>query len=255
MNTSRRFTGRQITVMVVAVCLAVVAAPVAALAAAASFSSTSATTPAVSARNSSSGSGAKAVYGNASASQGSTFGVYGHAASAGGYGVYSAGRLGSSGKLVCTRCVSGGDINAATLPTVPDASNLGGQAPSYYARIVQLSWVGTNDQQLHLLADVDGLSIYGSCNTSPDAELFLAADTDADLGTVNYFEVTATNFATSGGFPLTNTSPRLIDASVGTSQTEGTVTYRFNATGRVITINLHMYGANCELFGNVLTAG
>jgi hypothetical protein len=255
MTTSRRFTGQQITVMVVAVCVAVVAAPVAALAAAASFSSRSASTPAVSAKNSSSGSGAKAVYGNAAASHGTTYGVYGRAASAAGYGIYSAGRLGSSGKLVCSHCVTGGDINIATVPTVPNAAELGGHARSYYARVVPLSWIGTTDQQLHRLADVDGLSIYGLCNTSPDAELFLAADTDADLGTVNYFEVTATEFATASGFPLTNTSPRLIDVSAGPSQTEGTVTYRFNSTGRIITINLHMYGANCELFGNVLTAG
>jgi hypothetical protein len=255
MTTSRRFTGQQITVMVIAASVAVIAAPVAALAAVASFSSGSATTPAVSAKNTSSGSGAKAVYGNASASKGTTYGVYGRAASAGGYGVYSAGRLGSSGKLVCSHCVTGADVNAATLPTVPDASDLGGHAPSYYARIVPLSWVGTTDQQLHLLADVDGLSIYGLCNTSPDAELFLGPDTNADLGTVNYFDVFATNVATANGFPLTNTSPRLITFSAGTTQSEGTLTYRFDGTGRIVTINFHLYGANCELFGNVFTAG
>jgi hypothetical protein len=254
MTPEKRFTGRQIVTMVVAVSVAVVAAPVAALAATASFSSRSASTPAVAARNSSSGSGAKAVYGNASATKGRTYGVYGRAASTGGFGVYSAGRLGSSGKLVCSHCVTGADINAATLPTVPNATKLGNHPSPYYARIVPLSWVGTTDTKLHKLADVDGLTVFGLCNTSPDAELFLAADSDADVGAVNYFDVTATNVATAYGFRLT-TSPRLTVFSAGSTQTEGTITYRFDATRRVITIDFHLWGDNCELFGNVLTAG
>lgn len=94
------------------------------------------------ATNSSSGSGAKAVYGNAPASHGTTYGVYGRATSADGYGVYSAGRLGSSGRLVCSRCVTGADVDAATLPEVPNAHKFAGHASSYYARIVPLSWVG-----------------------------------------------------------------------------------------------------------------
>src|SRR4029078_973113 len=113
-------------------------------------------------------------------------------------------------------------------PPGPDARDLGGHTPSYYARIVPLSSIGTTDQQLHLLADVDGLSIYGLCNTSPHAELFLGLDTDADLGRVNYFDVFVTNVASANGFPLTNTSPRLITFSAGTTQSEGIVTYRFD---------------------------
>ena len=257
MNTCRCFTGRQITVMVVAGCVAVVAAPVAALAAAASFSSSSASTPAVSAKNSSSGSGAKAVYGNASAGQGITYGVYGHSASAAGYGLYSAGRLGSSGALVCSHCVTGGDVDVAGLPTVPNAGKLGGHAPSYYARIVALSWIGAVGPGDHRLGDVDGVSVYGYCEdlgTENQVGLTVAVDSAADNGTLNRFSVYAAGgpAASATGFPL-STTKQLIDSSDGTSQTEGTAIYRDNATGRIITINFHLYGANCEIFGDILT--
>ena len=267
---TKRFTGRQLTTMVVAVCVTIVAAPVAARAAAATFSSSSASTPAVSATSSSSLAGAKAVYGNALATSGTIFGVYGHAGSRRGYGVYSAGRLGTSGALVCSHCVTGADINAATFPTVPDANKLGGHGPQYYARIVPLSWVGTPAAGVfHGLADVGGVIVYASCVTDYDSHgvafnrvfLSAAADSDADAGTINYFWVQAFNptsnlltNADAAGRPLT-AAPVHIAQSDDTTQVEGTATYRRNSDGKVVTISFHTYGANCEVFGNVLTAG
>lgn len=59
----------------------------------------------------------------ASADADTTYGVYECAASTGGFGVYSAGRLGTSRKLICTHCLTGGDINAATFPTISNAGN------------------------------------------------------------------------------------------------------------------------------------
>ena len=250
----RRFTGRQVTIMVVAVCLAITATPFAALAAAASFSSNSSSTPAVSAKNTSSGSGAKAIYGNASATGGATYGVYGHSGSASGYGVYSAGRLGSSGALVCSHCVTGPDINAATFPTVPNASELGSHAPSYYAHITPLSWLGTQTGD-HLAVDVDGLGLYVNCfliSNVPHQGLSVAADSSAGDGTLNWFSVSG-SAASSGGAPL-GTGEQLVAASIGGTQTEGTAIYRNNTTGSVVTIDFHLYADNCELFGDVLTA-
>jgi hypothetical protein len=260
MIAEKRFTGRQLTVVVVAVCVAVVAAPVAAFAATGSFSSSSAK-PAVSAKNTSSASGAKAVYGNASATIGTTYGVYGRSRSADGYGVYSAGRLGSSGALVCSHCVTGADINAATLPKVPDASKLGDHGPSYFARIVPLSALLPTDPgcpnacNFHPLAHVDGLTVSGGCNATLQVDaIAVTADSASDDGTVNFFYVTSPSTASAGGVPV-GTSRQVIATSVGAVQTEGSVIYRNNATGRIITINFHLYGANCELFGDVVTAG
>jgi hypothetical protein len=207
-----RFSSRQITTIVVAVCLAVICVPIAAGAATAIFASSSASTPAVTARNSSSGSGAKAVYGNASAGGGTTYGVYGRSASGSGYGVYSAGRLGTSGALVCAHCVNGKDVDAASLPAVPDANKLGGHAPHYYARFVPLSWVGTVGTGDHRLADVDGLSVYGFCQSggsaTTDVGITVAADTAAAAGTVNYFNVLSTELAFSNGFPSVTRTDR-----------------------------------------------
>jgi hypothetical protein len=257
-TSHRLFSGRQITTMVVAGCVALVAAPVAARAATAVFSSSSASTPAVAARNSSAGTGAKAVYGNASAGHGITYGVYGRAGSAHGFGVYAAGRLGTSGALVCSRCVTGGDVNASTLPTVPDAARLGGHARSYYARIVPLSWLGSVGTGDHLLADVDGLSVYAYCqpggSSTTDAGMTVAADTAAGAGTLNEFRVLSTELAFSNGFPLGTTKQSIGDSN-GAVQTEGTAIYRNDATGRIVTINFHLYGSNCEAFGDVVTAG
>ena len=253
-----RFTGRQITTMVVAVCLVVVATPAVAAAATALFSSSSASTPALTAKNTSSGTGAKAVFGNATASGGTTYGVYGRAASPHGYGVFAAGRLGTSGPLVCSHCVSGGDVNASSLPAVPSANNLGGHAPSYYARVVPLSWIGTVGSGDHLLADVDGLSVYGFCqvggSNTNDVGITVAADTTADNGTVNYFVVLSTQLAFADGFPL-STTKRDIGDSNGSGQTEGSAIYRNDATGRIITIDYHLFGQTCELFGDVTTSG
>jgi hypothetical protein len=254
----RRFTGRQITVMVVAVCVAV-AAPAAAYAATASFVSNSASTPAVSAKNTASGQGAKAVLGNASARHGTTYGVYGRATSGNGYGVYAAGRLGTSGKLACSHCVTGGDVDVAGFPTVPDAKSLGGHAPSYYARTVPLSWVGSVAPGDQRLADVDGLSVYVYCEdlgSKNEVGMTVATDTSASAGTLNRFSVYAAGggSATATGYPL-STTKELIDASDGAIQTEGTAIFRNNATGRIITIDFHLYGATCEAFGDVVTAG
>lgn len=245
-----RFSGRQVTVMVVAVCAAIVAAPVAALAVVGSFSSTSASTPAVSARNSSSGSGAKAVYGNASATSGTVYGVYGRTSSTHGYGVYSAGRLGTSGALVCSHCVTGGDVNAATLPTVPNASKLGGNSPSYYARIVPLSRILPADGNDYKLADLGGLQVHASCSQAPRVELTFRTDDTASNGTLNYFFVTGDS-AGAHGLPLSTSVDFFFDST--TTQEEGTATYRNNATGRVVTVSFHLYGPNCEVFGNILT--
>jgi hypothetical protein len=238
-------------VLVVAVCTTVIAAPIAAIAATAVFTSSSASTPAVTATNSSATSGAKAVYGNASASSGTVYGVYGHTSSGSGYGVYSAGRLGSSGPLVCSHCVTGGDVNAATFPTMPNASKLGGNAPSYYARIVPLSSVVPADNASHLLASVDGLEVFGWCDTSPRIRIFLAADT---AGTVNYFDVSGST-ATANGFGIAADTAEVVAASSGAQQTEGSAIYRSDTTGRIITINFHLFGAGCQLFGDVLTTG
>jgi hypothetical protein len=245
-------SGRQVTVIVVAVCAALVASPVVALAATGTFASSSASQPAVSAKNSSSGSGAKAVSGNASASSGSVYGVYGHTNSSHGYGVYSAGRLGTSGALACAHCVTGADVNAATLPTVPSASKLGGHAPSYYARIVPLSDVLPRDGSDQHLADVAGLKVLASCSSAPNYIYFaVAADSSARVGTVNYFYVSGTS-AQSGGAVL-DTTYQIIAHSSGGIQTEGNLVYRDNATGQIITFDFHLFGDGCQLFGSVIT--
>ena len=211
--------------------------------------------------------------GDASGSNGTEFGVYGHSGSARGYGVYSAGRLGTSGSLVCTRCVSGADVAVDTLPTVPDARKLNGHASSYFARIVPLSWLhapegtGPGASVVHGLAQVGGLNVYGSCNPYGDytsATLSVAAGSDADAGTINAFTVrstvgdrtpSATADPEAFGSPLTAT-PVAVARSVAAEQVEGTATYRRNAGGQVVTISFHVYGgAQCEIFGNVLTAG
>lgn len=128
-RATTRFSGRQATIIVVAVCAAVIGAPAVAWATVGYFTSTTNRAAAATGVNSSSGGGAKGVYGFATATSGSTYGVYGRTKSAAGFGVFSAGRLGTSGALVCPHCVTGGDINASTFPTVPsanDANSLGG---------------------------------------------------------------------------------------------------------------------------------
>jgi hypothetical protein len=184
--------------------------------------------------------------------------VYGHAASSGGFGVYSAGRLGSSGDLVCSHCVTGGDVDAATLPTVPNASKFSGHTSSYYARVVPFSARVPGDQANHKLAEVDGLSIIGSCSSFPTASLIVEADTTAAANAeVNYFSVNASGDAQAGGQPMTQSVELHIAISSAQKQTEGTATYRNNVTGRVITIEYHLYGdaPDCEVFGNAFTAG
>lgn len=254
--SSRLFTGRQVTVMVVAVCVAVVVTPVAAFAASGSFSSSSASTPAVTAKNTSSGDGAKAVYGNASAGSGKTYGIYGHTNSSHGFGVYSAGRLGSTGELVCPHCVTGGDIDAATLPTVPsaaDAEHLDGHAPSYYARIVPLSVILPSDFNYHVIATVDGLHVWGYCQTGGGTDgIALSAASAAAVGTANYFHASA-NTVVASGTPI-GTNPFTIAVSQGDLQVEGVIIYRNDATGRIITINFHLWGTGCQLFGTVTTS-
>jgi len=96
--------------------------PVAAIAASGYFTSSSASSPAVRAVNSSGGAGAKAVSGVESATGGNQrYGIYGSASGAGGigvwghgakYGVYSNGSLGiaSGDSLKCAGCVSRADL-------------------------------------------------------------------------------------------------------------------------------------------------
>jgi hypothetical protein len=252
----RRLSPRQVTIMVVALCVAVVLAPVAAVAATAAFSSGSASTPAVSAKNTSSGTGAKAVYGNASASGGINYGIYGRTASAQGYGVYSAGRLGTSGALVCSHCVTGGDLKVASLPPLPDADHLGGHAASYYAHVVPLSYSATELGD-HLVVAVDGLAIHVDCELQsviPIESLRMAASSDGADGTLNWFSVTAGGTASASGTPLTTTMQSVATSTSG-AQVEGTAIYRNNASGQIITVDFHLYAATCELFGDVLTSG
>jgi hypothetical protein len=207
------------------------------------FSSSSASTPAVAAKNTSSGDGAKAVYGNAPASSGRIFGVYGHAGSARGFGVYSAGRLGSIGDLVCPQCVKGGDIDAATFPTVPsaaDADHVGGHAPAYFAHVVPLSVILPSDFTWHLLATVNGLQVWGYCETGGGKDgIAVSAASASTIGTANYF-VASANTVVTNGTPL-GTSRFTIATSQDT-QVEGIVVYRNNATGRIITTNFHLWG-------------
>jgi hypothetical protein len=255
-SRARFFTARQVTVIVVAACIGLVAAPVAARAAAAAFSSASASTPAVAAKDSSSVSGAKGVYGYASGSSGTTYGVYGRAASPQGYGVYSAGRLGTSGSLVCSHCVTGGDLDVTSLPTVPDASKLGGHEPSYYARIVPLSWRGTTLGDT-LVVDVDGLDVHADCEMPSlhvvSEALSVAANSSAQNGTLSWFSV-ASATASSSSAALSTTEQTVAVSNSG-SVTEGTAIYHNTATGQIIDISFHLSASNCELFGEVTTGG
>lgn len=257
-SSRRAVSGRQLTAMVMAICLAVIATPVVAVAASAMFSSHSARTPAVAAKNTAAGNGAKAISGYASGKSGTTYGVYGKSRSAHGYGIYSAGRLGSSGPLVCSHCVSGADVKASTLPTVPsatDAGALGGHKPLYYARVVPLSWIGVADGARHKIADLDGFGVYGNCETSNSGQIvhvWVAADDISGAGTVNYFIAQYGGTLETNGYPVETTQVE-INRSVSTGQYEGTAIYRNNATGRIITIDTHTYGANCEVFGDMLT--
>lgn len=83
---------------------------------------------------------------------------------------------------------------------------------------------------------------------------------DPDVGTINVFTDTSVvtvrdpQNAVAFGYPL-SAVPRRIGYSADTAQVEGTATYRRNSTGTVVTISFHIYGANCEVFGNLITAG
>ena len=243
---------RQLPLIALALGAALLALPVAAQAATAVFTSNSADTPALTATNSSPGRGAKAVYGNAYATTGKVYGVYGRSDSNRGYGVYSAGRLGSSGPLVCAQCVDGGDLDIASVPTVPDADKLAGHPAAYYARVVPLSTVLALDDQNHVVADVGGLQVIGDCTHYGKEFLLVQPDDGAGPGTVNYFYVSGPN-AQSGGAGTTAGAQVQIAMSAGGGQTEGTVIYRSSA-GRIVTVNFHLYDAGCELFGDVLTS-
>ncbi len=110
------FTGRQLTVVIVAISGAIVLTPVAAMAAVGAFTSSTAT-PAVTATNSATVAGGKGVSGAATGSGNvARYGVTGSASGTQGigvegtgtqYGVYSNGSLGvATGKsLACTGCV------------------------------------------------------------------------------------------------------------------------------------------------------
>jgi len=112
-----------------------------------------------------------------------------------------------------------------------------------------------NACDFHLLADVDGLAVSAGCNATLQVDaIAVTADSASDDGTVNFFYVTSPSTASAGGTPI-GTGRQVIATSVGAVQTEGSVIYRNNATGRIVTINFHLYGANCELFGDVVTAG
>ena len=259
-NQAQRGTGRRVTVVIGAACAVIVAAPATAIAAAAVFTSSSASTPAVSATNTSGGTGAKAVYGNATATTGTIYGVYGQAASAAGYGVYSAGRLGTTGTLVCTHCVTGTDIAASTFATVPSATNaakLGGQTPSYFARMVPLSAILKTGVGAAEVADVDGLQVWGECDTGNPQQVFLIIGADSGAGgRVNYFSVDSQGHAVAKGSPVSPATGLLVIAeSDGTDQVEGTLIYRLDFNARIITVNFHLYGAGYELSGDALTAG
>ncbi|MGZ6528139.1 MAG: hypothetical protein ACXVES_13240 [Actinomycetota bacterium] len=106
---------------IAAITLAIVMIPVVALAAVGSFTS-STTTPAVTAKNTSATAGAKAIYGlESSTASGIRTGIVGQALGTGGvgvtgtgarYGLYSNGPIGvASGKnLVCSGCVTSTDL-------------------------------------------------------------------------------------------------------------------------------------------------
>jgi hypothetical protein len=249
-----RFSARQVTVMVVAICVAVTAAPIAAVAATGAFSSGSSISPAVSAKNTSSGSGAKGIDGYASALSGTVYGVYGRTNSRNGFGVYSAGRLGTSGALVCSHCVTGGDVNVATLPTVPDASGLGGHKPAYYARFVPLSSTLPGDDQQYALATVDGLQVVGACASGGGfVTIKLRTDSVADDGTLSLTQVQGTSAATDE-FDISPTTFVAPSAS-NTSTLQGTAIYRNNATGRIVRFDYHLNGQACGVFGDLIAAG
>lgn len=251
LTSGRRVSPRQITVMVVAVCAAVIATPIAARAATALFTSSSANAPAVTAKNSASGAGAKAVYGNASARSGKVYGLYGHTNSGGGYGVYSAGRLGSSGALVCSHCVTGGDVNAATFPRMPNSDQLGGHGPTYFARFVPLFSVIPAGQG-EVVARVGSVEVDGLC-TGSEVKMFAHTHGPGATGTLNWFTVTGST-ATASGVVLGG-GGQVVAKSVGAEQTEGTAIYRDGNTWQIVTINFHLFGAGCQLFGDMLTDG
>ena len=123
------FSGRQLTVLAsVAIVSMVVMVPTAALAASGAFTSTT-TAPAVVATNTSPLANALAIAGHATGTgNAARAGVAGSASGTNGvgiqgtggkYGVYSNGSLGVSGthQLVCTKCVTSGDIaNRLVIP-------------------------------------------------------------------------------------------------------------------------------------------
>lgn len=159
----------QKVVVVLAVCATIVATPALVWAATASFSSSTAAA-AVTGKNTSTVSGAKGVYGLASGTQGSIYGVYGRANSASGYGIYSKGRLGTSGQLVCAQCVTADDINPTNFPTVPNANQLAGHADSYYGIVRSISYTDQEPRgqvsPVATLATLNGLSVKAWCGGS-----------------------------------------------------------------------------------------
>lgn len=189
---------RQVSMVGVFLGILVLAAPVAAVGVTGGFASSTAA-PAVAARNSSAANGAKAVLGSATAPRGATYGVYGSAASPQGYGVYSAGRLGIKGLLVCSKCVTAGDINPTRFPTVPSAQNattLAGRPSSYFGHVASFSVsspVGKND--LHVIGSYDGLDVGFRCEVPnvgqpPWVGFYLRASTVAADGTITMADYT-----------------------------------------------------------------
>ncbi len=121
-----QFTGRQLTIVIVAISGAIVLTPVAAMAAVGAFTSSTAT-PAVAATNSATVAGGKGVSGAATGTGNvARYGVTGSASGTQGigvqgtgthYGVYSNGPLGVSAgqSLTCTGCVGRGDLSSTAV--------------------------------------------------------------------------------------------------------------------------------------------
>jgi hypothetical protein len=71
-------------------------------------------------------------------------------------------------------------------------------------------------------------------------------DGRTDIGTPAHVSGVCVRFDTASG---------VVAKSVGAEQTEGTAIYRDDNTWQIVTINFHLFGAGCQLFGDMLTNG
>jgi hypothetical protein len=156
---------------------------------------------------------------------------------------------------VADNSLGGKDIDESKLGTVPNASSVGGHAPSYFSRVIPFgvsNFIPAGHSGANVsLGAIDGLTVSASCYSLDPATINFTASSPS---TVNFFHVDNNKQPGENGVALSSHGT-VADAVGVNERVEGQAIYRRNSDGAVVIVTYHVFAPSCEFIGTITASG